>query len=330
MDGHRVLVLICYRESIRDKWMLIVHRRHSNDRTCNTGCKPDHDAYSGSVNYLFVRPSQYPHGNSGGHRSSSLASQQFPPVPSSSAGAIVDVSATGPLALSSSATVTVSLPLSSSTSPPPSSPHRVDIGTIVAIALSALAVLLASALALFFLCRRGRRPRSRTESRRTSVGSSQRRLEPYVYRGRSSRRLSSVWTGFGSVSVDPDFDPRPEPWRRSESGSLGFPFAEKPEPDQIHRGSAIACAPGASSSSYASRCPSPASAEARPLVRDPSVLSLHEGVAARYLGIGIHIQPLSALHASSTSPELPVLSGADYATANPANWSGGNSGWRES
>ena len=52
-----------------------------------------------------------------------------------------------------------------------------------------------------------------------------------------------MWTGFGSVSVDPHFDPRPKPkpppdlelWRRSNltlsSLAIGLQFAEKPRPE---------------------------------------------------------------------------------------------------
>ena len=60
--------------------------------------------------------------------------------------------------------------------------------------------------------------------------------------GRASPQISSVWTGFGSVSVDPHFDPRPKPkpppdlelWRRSNLTlsplAIGLQLAEKPEP----------------------------------------------------------------------------------------------------
>ncbi|KAM5536293.1 hypothetical protein V8D89_010029 [Ganoderma adspersum] len=126
----------------------------------------------------------------------------------------------------------------SSTTPPPSPPsHQLNTGTIIAIVLSALAVILASAIALFFCCCRDRAQRSSGRSKRVSVvESSRRRLEPHAYGGRASPPISSVWTGFGSVSVDPHFDPRPKPpdlelWRHSNLSPLGLQFAEKPKPE---------------------------------------------------------------------------------------------------
>ncbi|PIL28526.1 hypothetical protein GSI_08564 [Ganoderma sinense ZZ0214-1] len=185
------------------------------------------------------------------------------------------------------------------TSPPPPSPaaHQLNTGTIVAITLSALAVVLASTLALCFLsCRRGRRLRSRT-SKRASVGSSnsQQHLEPHTYRGRWSRRLSSVWTGFGSVSVIPGIDPPGDVWRHSDQLSFRLADSEKTEPDASPR-------------------PSLAPTEARSLVRDVSVHSLHEGIAR--------------VQATSPSSELLALAGIDYIAAGPVRNKG--SEWRRS
>ena len=86
-------------------------------------------------------------------------------VPSSSVQAPADHPATSSLMLSSAVTGP------SGPSPASSNQHQLNTGTIIAIVLSALAVILASALALFFFCRHGRgcMHKSRRKSRRMSA-----------------------------------------------------------------------------------------------------------------------------------------------------------------
>nr|VWO98157.1 Uncharacterized protein [Ganoderma boninense] len=175
-------------------------------------------------------------------------------------------------------------PSTTSLLPPPAG-HQLNTGIIVAIALSAFAVLLASAITLFLLfCRRGHAQRSR-------------KIEVHTHRGRWSRRLSSVWTGLGSVSVDPCFDSSESLWRHSDQVGCQVANPEKLEPG-------------------ASACTSPTPTEVRPLVQDTSVHSLHEGVA---------------LQASSTSLGLLALTGIAYTTAKPVNHDGEKlAEWRRS
>ena len=150
----------------------------------NTGTPP-----APSITPLYTsRTSSSPSGSS-----SSLPAK---PVLSSPQGTALHYSATGVLTAYSTLTAVASPPSPSSPpegpsspSPPPSNSHQLNTGTIIAIVLSALAVVLASALAFFFFCcrARARARRSSRRSKRTSAASSQRRLgiEPHAYDGAS-------------------------------------------------------------------------------------------------------------------------------------------------
>ncbi|KAM5545361.1 hypothetical protein V8D89_000974 [Ganoderma adspersum] len=113
------------------------------------------------------------------------------------------------------------LPPNVSHSPPdsPSNSHRQpSIGTIVGITVAVFIAIFGIVLALFLLLRRMRR-----RTRHRSIESARQHLKLHLYDDRTSRRISSVWTLFGSVSVDPNFEPHPNYRPRSPD----FPFAEK-------------------------------------------------------------------------------------------------------
>ncbi|KAM5545355.1 hypothetical protein V8D89_000968 [Ganoderma adspersum] len=217
----------------------------------------------------------------------SSPSRALPAVASSSetAAAIAHHSSTGTLASSRASALTSSPPPSapprSSTPPPPSAsdPHQLNTGTLIAIALSALAVALALALVVFLLLRRlRRRSASGKWKPRMSAESARRRLEPHIYGGHSSHgRVSSVWTGFGSVSVDPAFDSesRRDLLRaRSSFGSAGVvaPVAEKPDAESDADGGPARREGEAAYTPGASPCASlaPVEVEGNPLVQDAS------------------------------------------------------------
>ncbi|KAI1783339.1 hypothetical protein LXA43DRAFT_1067752 [Ganoderma leucocontextum] len=191
----------------------------------------------------------------------------------------------------------------------PSNPPRpLSTGAIIGIAFGALAAVMCTALALFFLVRR----RARRRSKRMSIESSLRHLEPHSYDdGPSLSPVSSVWTGFGSVSVDPDFEPQSEP----SAHSLDFQFAEKHASFQRSEG----CAPSPS----LSPCPStsPALAETQPLARGMSPLPLapsHDDLHLSHL-LGVPSPAPGAL----SFPNLLALARTDYpGVANPLNHGG--------
>ena len=111
----------------------------------------------------------------------------------------------------------------------------------------------------------------------------------------SSGFLSSVWTGFGSVSVDPDFEPRRDPRRRS----LGLRSAEKekdPGPARFGFGA------------YTSVSPPPVGAQ--PLTRKAfSIRPPREG-QIRAPQLNVMIPSSSALETSSAEPL--ALAGTEY------------------
>ncbi|KAM5545354.1 hypothetical protein V8D89_000967 [Ganoderma adspersum] len=245
------------------------------------------------------------------------------PVPSSSAGVTAHYTypATGVVTAYSTLTVAAFPPPPSpfpggpsSTTPPPSPPsHQLNTGTIIAVVLSALAVILAGALALFFCCCRDRAQRSSGRSKRVSVvESSRRRLEPHAYGGHSSHgRVSSVWTGLGSVSVDPAFDSesRRELLRRGSFGAARVAIAEKPSEGveaPPGRGRGAAYTPGASP------CPSPAPIEIEALDTLVQDAPIHQHRMRH--GLLPHLDVRAANARSESSEELLrlPLSGTDY------------------
>ena len=133
-----------------------------------------------------------------------------------------------------------------------------------------------------------------------------------------------MWTLFGSVSVDPAFEPEPEPEsepgprREPSTNSLDFQFAEKE--------GAYSASPGPSPCPS----PSPALAETQPLARAlswsklSSVHSLHGGLSPSpspsHLDANANVpSPCPPSLRAASSSELLALAGTDYAVANPAN-----------
>ena len=143
--------------------------------------------------------------------------------------------------------------------------------------------------------------------------------------------MSSVWTGFGSVSVDPAFDAETESRRellraRSSFGSLpvAVAVAEKPpEGGELSgREGGATHTPGASLSFSLAEV----EVEGRPLARDTS--------ARRHLA---HHRPLlshlSDVHASESSedlPQPPLRIDCDYGVANPLEHHGNGIEWSAS
>ena len=113
------------------------------------------------------------------------------------------------------------------------------------------------------------------------------RLLPRLSLDRTSRRISSVWTLFGSVSVDPAFEPYP----KSRPPSSKFHFAEK---DEYTLGR-LTCP-----------CSPPTPAETRPSARDAaSVYELHGGLPPSYG------RTTSTVEVSLSAEHLP-LDSTDY------------------
>ncbi|KAI1782188.1 hypothetical protein LXA43DRAFT_1069184, partial [Ganoderma leucocontextum] len=112
----------------------------------------------------------------------------------------------------------------------PSDSHRLNIGTIIGIALGAFAVVICIALTLFLLLRR----RVRRRSKRMSVDSSRRRLKPHSYDDAPSHPVSSVGPWFASES---HLEPEPQPGPGPSPHSLDFQFASEKDAATAQRAS---------------------------------------------------------------------------------------------